>query len=190
MTMKSSIQKQFRQSRFYMSWILIGAFLLAVVIGCGVVGRNATGKNDKNSSRASRQEDNSPDKCVQFNFRWLQTENVLYSEKVRHIEIFMDEKAFNEENMKTLFAYLSSVNPDPDYLIVQVHTNWAQLPATAPNCPGSGISEQPADPHEYDYLQATYWRRAEREYFKYSPQTKVDQSEFKTVIIRGPRRSD
>ena len=168
------------------SGLPVSLLLLTVVFACSVGSTRTAGKTSENSTAEIRLADH-PDKCVQFSFRWLQTENVLYSEKVRHIEIFMDEKAFNEENMKALFAYLSAVNPNPDYLIVQVYTNWAQLPTTAPNCPGSGISEQPADPHEYDHLQAIYWRRGEREYFKYSPQTKVDQSEFKTVIIRGPK---
>ena len=35
--------------------------------------------------------------CATFNFHYLETENVLYSPVVRHIEVFLDENAFSEE---------------------------------------------------------------------------------------------
>ncbi|MEP6847315.1 MAG: hypothetical protein ABI999_00550 [Acidobacteriota bacterium] len=108
---------------------------------------------------------------------------MLYTSIVRHIEIFLDEKAFSETNLKKLFEYLSKQNPDPVHLTVVVKTNWAQLPM-ASDCPGYGVSEQPPDPHEYDYLQATYYRRKDQEYFRYSPAPHVDQAYFKTVEMK------
>src|SRR6266498_55846 len=42
---------------------------------------------------------------------------------MRQIRVFMDEKAFSEENLKKLFAVLSHGYPDPDFLTVLVITN-------------------------------------------------------------------
>jgi len=162
-----------------MTKIFIVVLLIAVVIGCGFAATGEWPSTDGYFADPNRGCDN----CVPFDFRWLQKENVLYSEKIRHIEIFLDPKAFNEANLKKLFGYLSSANPGPEGLTILVHTDWAQLGPAAPNCLGTGISEQPADPHEYDYLQATYWRRGQREYFRYSPKAKIDQSQFITVFI-------
>src|SRR5436190_5582043 len=77
-------------------------------------------------SNETREGDDSKVDCVRFDFRWLELENVLYSEKIRHIEVFMDERAFSEENLRSLFDYISKKNPNPTGLTVQVHTNWAQ----------------------------------------------------------------
>jgi len=121
--------------------------------------------------------------CTKFDFRWLELENVLYSEKVRHIEVFLDERAFSEENLRTLFAFLSKKNPHPQHITAVVYTNWQQLPLPSPDCPGWGMSNMPEKPDRYDYLQAIYYRREAREYFRYSPATKVHDSEFKTVLI-------
>jgi|KBSSwiStaDraftv2_1062776.scaffolds.fasta_scaffold140966_3 hypothetical protein len=157
---------------------------LAVLISLGlgsewVDGRFVSADVDRRDAKNAE-----PDSCVPFSFRWLETENVRYTSKIRHVEVFMDPKAFNEENMKKLFSYLSSTNTDTESLTVILHTDWAQMQPPAPNCPGTGISEQPADPHEYDYLQAIFWRRGKREYFSYSPRIHVDASEFKDVSIR------
>jgi hypothetical protein len=123
--------------------------------------------------------------CVRFKFHWLETENSLPTPVVRYIEIFLDEKAFSEENLKTLFAYLSEKNPEPTRLVVKVHTNWAQLDFPSLGCPGSGISNQPDSPDEYDYHQAIYQRSVKTEFFRYSPALKVHEANFKTVVIRG-----
>ena len=127
-------------------------------------------------------------RCEKFTFRWLEIFNDLYSSKIRHIDIFLDSKAVNEANLRKLFEHLSKANPEPDHLTVSVFSDWAQLDPAAPNCPGSGASNMPEPPDKYDYLQATYWRRGERQYFRYSPKTKVPESEFKTVVI-SPKES-
>lgn len=140
-------------------------------------------KSEETLGSETSEKSNTQTFCTTFNFRYLQTQNVMYSPVVRHIEVFLDEKAFSEGNLQSLFAYISKQNPDPIHLTVVVKTNWAQLDL-ASDCPGQGVSGQPSDPHEYDYLQATYYRHKQVEYFRYSPATHVDSADFKEVIIR------
>jgi hypothetical protein len=167
--------------------VLIAFFSIFVCIACGQV----ISKVESNESSQATKEDSivwkenkENNECVTFKFHYLETENVLYTPVVRHIEIFLDEKAFSEENLKTLFAYISKKNPEPQHLTVIVHTNWAQLNFPS-DCPGTGTSNMPARPDEYDYLQAIYYRRAKVEYFRYSPAIKVDSSKFKQVVLRN-----
>lgn len=157
----------------------------------------STAANENRLARSNERPVESPsiqrssrDECVRFDFRWLELFNGLYSSTIRHIDIFLDPKAFREDNLKRLFEHLSKVNRDPDFLIVSVYTDWNQIDPAAPNCPGSGMSEMPAQPDEYDYLQATFWRRGEREYFRYSPKIKVHAANFTEVIIRGPKKAN
>lgn len=165
---------------------LITFLLLFVSVGCGQIATKTTSDEFNKTARTASVQKSVKD-CVTFKFHYLEIENVLYSPVVRHIEIFLDEKAFSEENLKTLFAYLSEKNPEPKHLTVVVHTNWAQLGYPS-DCPGIGLSNQPARPDEYDYLQATYYRRAKVEYFDYSQALKIDASEFKRVILRNETR--
>jgi len=121
--------------------------------------------------------------CKPFDFHWLELENEQYTSSIRHIEVFMDEKAFSEANLRALFEYLSKANPQPEGLTVVVHTDWSQFQNPSPNCSGWGMSESSEVPR-YDHLQAIYWRRPGREYFRYSPDVNVDQTRFKKVVIR------
>jgi len=121
--------------------------------------------------------------CKHFQFHWLELRNEKYSESIRHIEVFMDADAFSESNLKELFDYLSKTNPDPVGLIVVVYTDWSQFQTPSPNCPGFGCGECNSEPPRYDHQEATYWRRPEREYFRYS--VKPNSPDSKTVIIRS-----
>lgn len=157
--------------------------ILLLLFGSVANGQSAKKDSVKIQDKTSLSQNDKND-CFKFKFHYLELENVLYTSVVRHIEIFLDEKAFSEENLKTLFIYLSKKNPEPVHLTVVVHTNWAQIWYPS-DCPPVAISEQPVRPDEYDYLQATYYRRAKVEYFKYSPAIKVDASEFKQVVLRN-----
>ena len=164
--------------------VLIAFFSIFVCIACGqVISKVESNESNQVITPDSLVRKNN-DECVTFKFHYLETQNVLYSSQVRHIEIFLDEKAFSEENLKTLFEYISKKNPEPQHLIVEVNTNWAQLDFPS-DCPGTGSSNMPTRPDEYDYLQAIYHRMPKVEYFKYSPAIKVDQSKFKKVVIRN-----
>jgi len=158
--------------------------LVFVYIACGQVTTKLADEESGNVAAQTPVVQKQTEDCVRFKFHYLETENALYSPVVRHIEIFLDEKAFSEENLKTLFEYLSEKNPEPKHLTVVVHTNWAQLGFPS-DCPGIGMSNMPARPDEYDYHQAIYYRREKVEYFRYSPALKVDQSQFKMVVLRG-----
>jgi hypothetical protein len=45
----------------------------------------------------------------------------------RYLEIIMDEKQFNEENLIKVFELLKKRFPSPDYLTIDVHTNLATI---------------------------------------------------------------
>ena len=112
-------------------------------------------------------------------FRYLVAHNSLFSSKSRHIEIFLDDRAFNAENLKLLFSCLSRKYPEPTNLTVIVKTHWNQFPF---HRPGEGSSEMPQAPDEYDYNQAKFFRRGETEYFEYSAKLK---SPLEKVLIKG-----
>ena len=164
--------------------ILITLLLVLVCIACGQVATKIATEESSSASAQTFVAKKQTKNCTTFRFYWLEIENVLYSPIVRHIEIFLDEKAFSEENLKTLFAYLSEKNPEPKHLTVVVHTNWKQLWFPS-DCPPTAISEQPDPPDKYDYLQATYHRRKDVEYFDYSQTVKIHAAEFKRVYIRN-----
>lgn len=120
--------------------------------------------------------------CVTMNFHYLVTLNYLATPKARYIEVFLEEKAFSEENLKTLFTYISEKYPDPEYLTVKLQTNWNQLSLPS-DCPGSGISNMPDRPDKYDYYQAVFHRRGDQKYFRYNPTLKT--SKFKEVVMKA-----
>jgi hypothetical protein len=123
---------------------------------------------------------NSKADCVTMKFRYLVRNDYMSTPKMRYVDIFMDEKAFSEENLKTLFDYLSDKYTGPEDLTMVVVTNWNQLPLPT-DCPPSGISGLPDKPDKYDYHQAIFHRRGINKYFRYNPVLK--SSIFKKVIM-------
>ena len=125
--------------------------------------------------------------CGLLKSRFIVTSNEMYSVNVRHLEIFMDESAFSEENLTQMFKYLAAQNTDAKILGMNVKTNWKQFSFPDDCRNGTGISNQPYDPSVFDYYHATYHRSnftdvGKREYFKYNPELKVDK--YKTVWIK------
>lgn len=169
-------------------------FVLTTISMLVLIGHGASGNENplvsKNEPTIDRPDRECSNKCVRFDFRWLELSNELYSSKFRHIDVFLDPKAFSEDNLRNLFEHLSKANGEPENLTVSVYTDWAQIDPAAPNCPGTGISNMPEPPDKYDYLQATFWRRGEREYFRYSPKIKVHVSDFTQVNMRQPKNSN
>ncbi|MGH9818979.1 MAG: hypothetical protein ACRD43_02320, partial [Pyrinomonadaceae bacterium] len=106
--------------------------------------------------------------CPNVDFSFFQTQNVMYSSKVRHVELYMEPKAFTEKNLRSLFACISAANPEPIHLTAVLETDWSRV-HIPDGSPGYGASNMPPDPHEYDFLQSTYYRRENHEYFRYSP---------------------
>lgn len=157
---------------------------LLLCSGCERVSSEVKNHNERKIDLRNSFNQENEKSCVTFNFHYLETQNVLYSSTIRNVEIFLDENAFSEENLKKLFVYISEKNPEPKNLIVKINTNWKQLDFPS-DCPGQGASNMPERPDKYDYLQAIYQRRARYEYFDYSPEIKVDQSKFKRVILKN-----
>lgn len=125
--------------------------------------------------------------CPGINFKYQIAGNDMWSSKVRHIWLYLEPAAFNEKNLRSLFACVSKANPEPVHLTVELNTDWSRLPDLTSTEPGSGCGECQEDPHKYDFLQALYFRREGREYFKYSPAPHVKDWDFITVVIQGKK---
>jgi hypothetical protein len=123
--------------------------------------------------------------CVRFDFRFIELDQYTYNTSVlKHVEVFMDERDFKEDNLKQMLDYLSSKHSTFPRLVVVVHTNWNQLDTFASaDCPGSGISEQPDRPDKHDYFQAVMYRYKQNQFFYYYP--KLKSEERKTVVSKG-----
>lgn len=159
--------------------------ILLVIPTYIVIGQPRTSAGENLGKRFTETSIRKMDDCITMPFHYLIVENVLYSPKVRHILVFLDEKAFTEENLKTLFQYLSKKNPEPKHLTITLKTNWTQLSLSS-DCPQLGLTNQPARRDEYDYHQAIFYRRDRSgtvEYFRYNPILKT--ADLKTVVLKG-----
>lgn len=104
------------------------------------------------------------------------------SEKFRQIWVFLDERAFAEENLKLLFSYLSKKYPSPNTLEITVETTWDRVP-NPDDCEGDGISGGPDREDVDDYHWAFFMRRGKNEIFRYNPILKKPNIE--TVVLKG-----
>ena len=112
----------------------------------------------------------------------LVPKNGIRSERMRDLWIFMDERAFSEENLKSLFTTMSRKYPKPQMLNIWVETNWERVPIPS-DCEGSGTSSN-ADREDVDeYHWAVFLRRGKDEIFRYNPVLK--NTSIKTVVIKG-----
>ena len=122
--------------------------------------------------------------CITFQFRFIVLENSRYNSAIRHVEIFLDDSAFTEKNLTDLFTYFSASNPEPGNLTVIVYTDWKQLQVFT-DCPPIAVTNQPADPDEYNYHRAIFWRRqingVRKEFFDYNPVLRT--ADVKTVLL-------
>ena len=83
--------------------------------------------------------------CRPLHFRYLILSNELWSEKLRHIDIFMEPSAFSEGNLNKLFKIFSKTFTKPEVLTITVKTNWNQFHfSRAPNCPGVAFTSESA----------------------------------------------
>jgi len=126
--------------------------------------------------------------CKHFDFHWLELQNYKASESRRRIDVFMDDEAFTETNLKELFSYLSQVNTEQSGLIVMVYTDWSQFSNPSPSCPGTACGECNSDHTRDEHLRATYWRLEDTEYFRYSLREGDDDANFKTVAMNSSKR--
>jgi hypothetical protein len=158
-------------------------WLLFLLFVCSANGQIITTSEIATKSLAENKVIKNNDECLPVKFHYLIVENELYSPTMRHMEIFLDEKAFSEENLKILFEYLSVKNPKPVNLTISVKTNWAQL-SLIYDCPPTIVSGKPDSQDKYDYHQAVFFRRnrtKNNKYFTYNPMLKTD--DFKTVMM-------
>ena len=163
-------------------------FLFFVCLACARIATNAENTAELNETVQAKTTNPKTDDCVPLKFHYLVTQDLMMSPNTREIEVFLDEKAFSEENLKSLFRYLSDKNPDPNSspnnLIIIVNTDWTQIPLQW-DCPPVGISGQDTGRDAYDYHWARFYRREGREFFTYNPVKK--EWKDKDVIIKGDK---
>lgn len=123
--------------------------------------------------------------CPEVKSKQIIIENRLFSPKMRHIEVFMDEKSFSKEQLTALFRCLSLQHPNPQSLTVEVFTDWSQLSGSG--TPIEAITNQPIDADEFKHKKAIYYRVVRDmgtkriEYFEYLE--KLGDTTYKTVNL-------
>jgi hypothetical protein len=167
-----------------MTKILTVFLLLLVFLACERASTQTTNEESQNIVAQTPAVEIKTKDCVTMKFKYLEVANYNPSPTLRRIDVFLDVKAFTEENLKTLFSYLSDKYTGPKYLIVVVYTDWAQL-QNASDCPGTGASNMPRKPDEYDYHKAIFRRYGKNQFFRYNPVLKVEDADFKTVVLSG-----
>lgn len=100
----------------------------------------------------------------------------------RFVGVLMDEKAFSEENLRSLFPLLSKRFPDPQRLTVHVFTSLEQV-RTPEESDTGGISEGPSDASLDNYHEALFIRDDGNELIRYS--TELPVRGLRTVILKG-----
>jgi hypothetical protein len=156
---------------------------ILIVCVLAILGCTLTGTNLAQSGTGKAASLNFKDNCT-FPFRFIVLQNSRYNSAIRHIEVFLDDSAFTERNLSELFTYLSKSNPEPMNLTVIVYTDWKQLPFYS-DCPPIGVTNQPADPDEYNYHRARFWRRqingVNQEFFEFNPVVRT--ADVKTISL-------
>jgi hypothetical protein len=164
-----------------MTKYLVIFFALFVVVACNGAISKTVDSNFDNGNIQPLSNNKAKEDCVKLDFHYLITSDSMTAPNLRLIRVFLDEKAFSEENLKELFNYLSNKYSEPNNLVIQVNTAWAQLPLPS-DCPGGGISNQPDRTDKYDYHQAIFYRGSKAPYFKYNPV--LGTSNFKEVVLK------
>jgi|GEM_PF-3437244 len=100
----------------------------------------------------------------------------------RFVGVLMDEKAFSEENLRSLFPLLSKRFPDPQRLTVHVFTSLEQV-RTPEESDTGGISEGPSDFSLDNYHRALFIRDDGNELIRYS--TELPVRGLRTVVLKG-----
>jgi hypothetical protein len=150
------------------------------------VGKNLDGDFGKSFAQTvvPQKED---ENCSKLNFHFLEISNAQYTSVSRQVEIFLDEKAFSEKNLKILFEHLSAKYSDTKRLVISVSTNWEQLPLPFDCSPGANGLSDTSDqkPVSFKYHQARFFKDEKVEYFIYYPILNTEK--FKRVILKDSR---
>src|SRR3712207_5514593 len=91
-------------------------FLLLICLACALIVSNTESKAYLKENTQTTLSEKKTEDCVTMKFRYLITQDYKSTPNTRHIEFFLDKKAFTEENLKTPFNYLSSKYPEPNSL--------------------------------------------------------------------------
>ena len=167
--------------------VLIPFFIALIFMACCGLFIKLLGEKSSIIFAQRGKSEKEKENCIKLDFRFLEVSNAQYTSTSRQIEIFLDEKAFSEQNLKALFDYLSKEYPEPKRLTIGISTNWEQLPLPVDCSPGAnGISDtSDQKPEMFDHYQARYYRDEKLEYFIYYPVLNTDK--FKRVVLKGNR---
>ncbi len=155
---------------------------------CAVCGQHSKQNNtDLAETPVSNLNKVEVNECQTIDFHYLILSNLKQSNTIRKIDIFLDQNSYTEENLKKLFDYISSKNPEPSSLIIIVNTDWKQLPFPS-DCPPSGFSgeileEKAVSASPLAFHFAKFYRVGKNAYFYYNPVLK--SIDVKTVVMKG-----
>src|SRR5574341_2511954 len=100
----------------------------------------------------------------------------------RYVVILLDERAFSEDTLKSLFKLVSARFPTPHHLNVQIYTSLEQV-ETPEEYEQGRVSESPGDPNMDKYHWAFFIRTNDSELIRYNP--KPPNPAMKTVVLKG-----
>lgn len=116
------------------------------------------------------------------NIKFVIVRDPIQAEKIQEVEIFMRSEDFNERNLKVLFNFLSTKYSEPEFLYVDVKTDWSQLSSPLVSGRGAGgISN--IEVEKNDFNRAYYFRRGSNIYFYYSAE--LGSSKMNKVVLAG-----
>lgn len=119
------------------------------------------------------------DDCVDLPFRYLVVDSYRATPNSTRVELFIENIAFSETNLKLLFNHFSRTYIETPNLTVVVFTDWNQL--TLPSeCLRGAISESAGVVEQNKFHEAVFYRREgekRRSYFRFNPNLR----DYKTV---------
>jgi hypothetical protein len=126
---------------------------------------------------------NTAEDCEKINFRFIVLGTETYTPVSRQVFVFLDEKAFSENNLQNLFVYLAKQYTDKKILIINVWTNWEQIPLPV-DCTYTGIPHTGNEkPEEFKFHYASYRQDDKGTFFIYNPVLNTEK--YKKVIIKS-----
>jgi hypothetical protein len=104
----------------------------------------------------------------------------------REMLIFLDPKAFNTENLKSLFTKLSRKYPLEEYFYISVSTSWETTPSSLIyDCERPGQSGSSSDSKKDESHWALFIRSGKDEIFRFNPE--LGSSDIETVLLKGKK---
>lgn len=160
---------------------VLATLILCFQLLCGAQSNSTRERSEIviNTSIAELPQHEVHDECGDLDLRYLVTSDRPVTDKVREVRIFLDPKAFSNENLRRLFGHISKKYREPDTLLIYVETDWERI--VPPDACPSGDSSLPKDPKENDFHRAFFRRHGSSATFRFNPVLKT--TNYETVKL-------